>query len=290
MVDAPEEGYKDPRGEEYKARMNLDGSRMSHGLDYEETYTPVTSWRSICLLLTMVAMHRWHTLHLDYVLAFPQAPVERELYMSVPKGFTMDEGDPSDYALHIHKNIYGQKQAGRVLNKYLIKKLLDEVGFIQSEIDEYLFYKGGVIYALYTDDSIIAGPSKQEVAKVVESIKKAGLNVTIEGTLEDFLGVNIDQKEDDTIHLTQPHLIDQILMDLKMNQDDLKIKTTPAALSRTLSIHSESERFDASFHYRSRIGKLNFLEKSTRPNIAFITHQCARYTWDPRKEHGSAIR
>ena len=202
----------------------------------------------------------------------------------------MDEGDPSDYALHIHKNIYGQKQAGRVWNRYLVKKLVDEVGFVQSEIDECLFYKGGVIYALYTDDSIIAGPSKREVASVVESIKKAGLNVTIEGALEDFLGVNIDRKDDGTIHLTQPHLIDKILMDLKMNQDDLKVKTTPAASSRILSIHSESERFDKSFHYRSIIGKLNFLEKSTRPDIAFITHQCARYTSDPRKEHGAAIR
>ena len=55
----------------YKARMNLDGSRMKQGLDYEETYAPVTSWRSIRMLLTMVAMHKWHTLQLDYVLAFP---------------------------------------------------------------------------------------------------------------------------------------------------------------------------------------------------------------------------
>ena len=274
----------------YKARLNLDGSRMKRGVDYEETYAPVTSWRSIRLLLTMVAMHKWHTLQLDYVLAFPQAPVERELYMAIPKGFTMDSGDPTDYALHIHKNIYGQKQAGRVWNQYLASKLIKEVGFEQSQVDECLFYKGNVIYALYTDDSIIAGPSEKEVADVVESIKKAGLDVTVEGTLEDFLGVNIDRKDDGTIHLTQPHLIDKILMDLKMNGKDLKVKSTPAASSRILSFHKESERFDESFHYRSIIGKLNFLEKSTRPDIAFITHQCARYTTDPRKEHGAAIR
>ena len=126
----------------YKARLNLDGSRMRHGVDYEETYAPVTSWRSIRLLLTIVAMHKWHTLQLDYVLAFPQAPVERELFMAIPKGFTMDEGNPSDYALHIHRNIYGQKQAGRVWNRYLVRKLVDEVGFTQSQVDECLFYKG----------------------------------------------------------------------------------------------------------------------------------------------------
>ena len=77
--------------------------------------------------------------------------------MSIPKGFTMNKGDPSNYALHIHKNVYGQKQAGRVWNQYLVKKLVGEVGFTQSKIDECLFYNGGVIYALYTNNSIIAG-------------------------------------------------------------------------------------------------------------------------------------
>ena len=274
----------------YKARLNLDGSRMKLGVDYEETYAPVTSWRSIRMLLTLVAMYGWHTVQLDYVLAFPQAPVERELYMAIPKGFTLHEGDPKDYALRIHKNIYGQKQAGRVWNRYLAKKLTKEVGFVQSNVDECLFYKGRVIYALYTDDSIIAGPDKAEVESTIESIRRAGLNLTIEGTLEDFLGVNIERKGDGSIHLTQPHLIDGILKDLRLDGNNVKTKGTPSASSKLLSFHSASAKFDGSFHYRSVIGKLNFLEKSTRPDIAYITHQCARCSVDPRKEHGEAIR
>jgi hypothetical protein len=30
--------------------------------------------------LTMDVVNNWHTKQLDYVLAFPQAPVEREIY------------------------------------------------------------------------------------------------------------------------------------------------------------------------------------------------------------------
>ena len=136
---------------------------------------------------------------------------------------------------------------------------------------------------MYTDNSIIAGPSKREVDEVVQEIKAAGLNITIEGTLEDFLGVNINRKSDGSIHLTQPHLIDRIIKDLKMDMPDLKPKSIPATASRTLSFHSNLEWFDNSFHYRSVIGKLNFPEKSTRPDIAYITHQCARYSTNPRK-------
>ena len=210
--------------------------------------------------------------------------------MEIPKGFEVGSGNKKDYALKIHRNIYGQKQAGRVWNKYLADKLINEVGFTQSKIDECLFYRGTTLYALYTDDSIIAGPNLDEINQVIKDIKLAKLDVTEEGTLEDFLGVNIDRKNDGSIHLTQPHLIEQILKDLKLDGPEVKTKSTPTPSTKLISHHSSSEAFDESFHYRSVIGKLNFLEKSTRPDISYTTHQCARFTDSPRKEHGNAIR
>ena len=36
----------------YKARLNIDGSRMRHGIHYDETYSPVASWNSVRMLLT----------------------------------------------------------------------------------------------------------------------------------------------------------------------------------------------------------------------------------------------
>jgi hypothetical protein len=62
----------------WKARLNIDGSKMRQGIDYQETYAPVASRNSIQLLLTLTAVHGWHSTQLDYVLAFPQAPVEKE--------------------------------------------------------------------------------------------------------------------------------------------------------------------------------------------------------------------
>ena len=274
----------------YKARLNVDGSRMIRGVDYDETYSPVATWRTIRLIMTLAAQNGWHTRQLDYVLAFPQAPVERELYMEIPKGFNIDEGRTDDFILKINKNIYGQKQAGRVWNKYLVNKLIKELGFKQSSIDECLFYKGNVLYALYTDDSILTGPDKGEIDKIIADMRRIGLNITDEGNLEDFLGVNIERKEDGSIVLTQPHLIDQILKDLRLDNDKVKEKDTPAASSKILSAEPSEEEFDKSFHYRSVIGKLNYLEKSTRPDIAYATHQCARFTESPRKSHGKAVR
>ena len=148
------------------------------------------------------------------------------------------------------------------------KTLIDKVGFKQSKVDECVFYKGNVIYVLYTDDSIIAGPDEKELNRVVEEIKQAGLNVTVEGDLEDFLGVNIQRRKDGSVKLSQPHLIEQTIKDLHLEDPKVKTKATPASSSKLLSRHSKSERFDGSFNYKSVIGKLNYLEKGSRPDIA----------------------
>ena len=132
----------------------------------------------------------------------------------------------------------GQKQAGRVWNNYLIEKL-ESIGFQQSEHDECVLYRGKVIYVLYTDDTIITATNNKLIDDMVKDIEKAGLKVTDEGNIEDFLGVNITRMDDNSIHLHQPHLIDQILKDLNI-QENASIKDTPAKSSTILSRHSIS--------------------------------------------------
>ena len=76
------------------------------------------------------------------------------------------------------------------------------------------------MHALHTDDSILVGPDKDEINQIIKEMQEAKLNMTVEGDLQDFLGVNIERRPDGSISLTQPHLIDQILDDLCINKDD----------------------------------------------------------------------
>ena len=84
------------------------------------------------------------------------------------------------------------------------------------------------MYVLYTDDSILAGPDLEEIEKAIKDIQAAKLEITIEGDIQDFLSVNIERKKDGLIHLTQPHVIDQVLEDLGLNGENVKTKSTPA--------------------------------------------------------------
>jgi Reverse transcriptase (RNA-dependent DNA polymerase) len=195
----------------YKARLNIDGSRMKKGEHYDMTYSPVASWNSVRMLLTLTALHGWHTKQIDFVQAFSQAPIEKTLYMKVLAGVELEDGsDFRDYVLKLHRNIYGQKQVGRVWNQFLVAKLIKELGFQQSKNDECVFDRGKTLYVLlYTDDSLLAGPDEKEIQSIIEELqRKAKLTITVEGDLADFLGVHIDRQSNGTIHLSQPHLID----------------------------------------------------------------------------------
>ncbi len=105
----------------WKACLNIDSSRQVKGRDYWDTYAPVATWGSIWLVLAKAIIQGWHSKQIDFVMAYTQASVERDMYMEIPKGFEV-EGD-GDYVLQIHKNIYGQKQAGCVSNKHLVSRL-----------------------------------------------------------------------------------------------------------------------------------------------------------------------
>ena len=59
------------------------------------------------------------------------------------------------------------------------------------------------------------------------------------------------------MNLTQPHLIDQIVTDLHLDEKKVKIRDTPATLSKVLKRHSASGTHDGYFDYTSVIEKLN---------------------------------
>lgn len=274
----------------WKARLNVDGSKQKYGLDYDETYAPVASWASIRLILLISCLNGWHRRQLDFVQAFPQAPVEKELYIEIPRGCNIGGHYTSqNWVLRVLNNIYGQKQAGKVWYDYLTKGLIDKINFKQSQHDPCILWRGNVILILYTDDTIITGPNVKAIDKAIKDISSL-YEITSSDEVADFLGVNIDTNQaTGEILLTQKKLIQSILKDLGLAENS-NLRTTPAISTKILHAHPESPIFNEHWHYRMIIGKLNYLEKSTRPDIAYAVHQCARFSSDPRTEHAKAVK
>ena len=68
----------------YKARLNAHGGQQVHSIHYWDTYTPIVTWFAIRMMLSLVLLHNWATLTVEFVLVYPQADVESETYIKLP--------------------------------------------------------------------------------------------------------------------------------------------------------------------------------------------------------------
>ena len=92
----------------WKARLNVHGSKQIKNIHYWETFSPVVRWSSIRLFLILAAINRWKMRQVDFVLVFPQADIETELFMEIPKDFEHNASRKT-HCLKLKKNLYCQK-------------------------------------------------------------------------------------------------------------------------------------------------------------------------------------
>lgn len=151
------------------------------------------------------------------MLVFPQAKIEVDMYMKLPKGVKMAHGNSRTHVLKMFKNLYGKKQAGRVWNIHLKEKLL-KIGLTQSRFDECSFYRGDVMFVVYVDDNIFVSPSDQHITDAINEIKHQKLDIEDQGDLNDYFGVNVTTLENGDIKLPQSYLIERIIEESKVNQ------------------------------------------------------------------------
>jgi hypothetical protein len=153
-------------------------------------------------------VHYWETRHVD---------IETNLYMDIPKGFHL-HGQQSMHCLKLKKNLYGQRQAGRVWNHFLHSGLTN-LRFQQSTVEECVYYCGSSILLCYVNDTLI-DPSNKMIDKIIKQLQDHKFNVQFdvqdEGQIKDYPGVRIQHHKDGTIEMSQPHLIEQVLQDLNL--------------------------------------------------------------------------
>ena len=74
-----------------------------------------------------------------------------------------------------------------------------------------------------------------------------------------------------------------------LSNSDTTLKITPAFTKIYWENVRMRKKCDQNLHYRSVIGKLNYLENSTLSEITYAVRQCAQFSKNPRKTHGEAV-
>ncbi|KAK8694648.1 hypothetical protein V6N13_072195 [Hibiscus sabdariffa] len=75
----------------YKGRSVAKRFRQIHGVDYDETFSPVAMFKSIRILLAVAAFHDYEIWKMDVKTAFLNGKLEEDVYMTQPKGFVTPE-------------------------------------------------------------------------------------------------------------------------------------------------------------------------------------------------------
>ena len=134
-----------------------------------------------------------------------------------------------------------------------------------------------MILISWVDDCLIFAKDKLCADQLIVDLKRS-FTLTKEEDVSAYLGVEVKiNEEDDTISLIQPYLIQRILDAMGSSVVDANVKPTPAVYKEIRFKDEEGLARKQDWHYRSLIGMLNYLAASTRPDILFAVHECARF-------------
>ena len=103
-----------------------------------ETYSPVANLTSIRTVLGIANIEDWELHNMDVQTAFLNSPIEEEIYMRQPIGYTKHGPNGEPLVCKMIKSLYGLKQASRNWNK-VKDKWLKNYGFTSSPVDTCLY-------------------------------------------------------------------------------------------------------------------------------------------------------
>lgn len=166
-----------------------------YGVDFEDVFAPVAHYNSIRTVFGISASRNWKVYQDDMSTAFLNAVLPYTKWIKLPDGSFVE----------IKKALYGLKEAPKEWFD-TFKSFMFEEGFTQSSVEPCVFFKSGIIVALYVDDTLSAGEEsiRENFRAKLQRKFKCGSG----GLAKLYLGMSIEQSEEN-IKLSQQHYIQE---------------------------------------------------------------------------------
>ena len=208
--------------DKYKARLVIKGFSQRKGVDYSQTFSPVAKSSTIRSVIAVAASENMYLSQFDVSTAFLYGELEEDIYMVQPEGYA----DRSGRVCKLKRSLYGLKQAPRCWNDRFSTYLLS-LGFSRSEADPCLFIRVNgdrkIIVALYVDDGLVASTHREDADQFITELERE-FKITVKPASY-FLGIEIDQRDDKSIKISQGAYTARVLD--RFGMADSKAVSTP---------------------------------------------------------------
>jgi hypothetical protein len=147
--------------EKYKEIFVVKGFSQVEGVEYDDIFSPISQYTSICSIITLAASIGWKLHQMDVKKSFLNGEIEEEVYIEQTKGFIID--NERSHVCRLKKALYGIKQAPHVWYEKMDRFLMS-LCFNKSVADPNLYYhidgNECLIFFLYVDDLFLTSSER----------------------------------------------------------------------------------------------------------------------------------
>ncbi|CAI7912092.1 unnamed protein product [Closterium sp. NIES-53] len=263
--------HLDDTVEREKARLVVKGLTQVCGVDYDETYSPVSSYVTLRIFLSIVAVFDLNLMQLDMKNAFLQSKLDRVLYMYQPDYF--DDG--TGRVCKLLKSLYGLKQSPLLWYRALDGVLLG-AGWMKSQVDKALYFKAGndgvTCWVLVYVDDLLAASRSPAMLKELKTLLEAAFELLEISPVVKYLGLEIVRNRPARkLWLHQQGYADKLRRRFIDEEQGGRLPKTPVSVDAyaKLTFDDKEAQKREEEEYRQRVGSLQFAATMTRPDIAF---------------------
>jgi hypothetical protein len=240
-------------------------------------------------LVAIAAANGMKIHHMDVATAFLNAPLTpidgQDVHLELPDGC---EELGLGSVVRVFRALYGFKQSPREWNLVLHQYLVDQ-GFTQSSADPCVYFRGDnndkLFIGIFVDDLFICG-NKEATILEYKATMKSNFKMTDLGLLTWYLGMHFSQ-DSTGIAIDQSQYIVQKLDTFNFSKWSV---STPLLVNFQDLLDNDDGILEPQFQYRSAVGSLIHLMRSTRPDIAVAVSIVSRYLDRPTKLHCDMVR
>jgi hypothetical protein len=204
--------------ERFKARLVAKGFTQKEGIDYTETFSPVSKNVSFRIVMALIAHYDLELHQMDVKIVFLNGVLQENVYMAPLEGFV--EEDKEHMGCKLQKFIYGLKQASR---QWYLKfdEVITKFSFIENQVDNciYIKIKGSmfIILVLYMDDILLACSDKNLLHKT-KGFLSSNFDIKDLGDASYVLGIEIHRdRSNSVLGLSQRAYIEKMLKRYNMH-------------------------------------------------------------------------